>query len=121
MSTASVILVVDDNPLVRDVVAATLERKYEIRGASTAEEALASCTRDTPSLVLLDVHLGGPHSGFDVCAGLRAQDSPPPVVFLTGDPSPELDARCAEAGGLALLRKPFSPLELMRRIDSLLE
>lgn len=121
MSRASVILVVDDNPLVRDVVAATLERKYEIRGASTVQEALTSCAQETPSLVLLDVHLEGPNSGFEVCAKLQAQDSPPPVVFLTGDPSPELDARCAEAGALALLRKPFSPLELLRRIDTMLE
>ncbi|MCA8925724.1 MAG: response regulator [Planctomycetes bacterium] len=120
MCEQRVVLVVDDNLLVRSMVEATLGLRYRVLSASTADEALERCAHEVPSLVLLDVHLEG-ESGIAVCDRLRGALQPtPPIVFLTGDVDPALAARCREVGGVDLLHKPFSPLELLERIGALL-
>ncbi|MEZ6184740.1 MAG: response regulator [Planctomycetota bacterium] len=116
-----VVLVVDDNLLVRSMVEATLRRKYSVRAAASVEEALERCREATPDLVLLDVHLAGGESGLTICNQIRETVQPaPPIVFLTGDMDPELAERCQTAGGRDVLHKPFSPLELLQRIARLL-
>lgn len=117
-----IVLVVDDNLLVRSMVEATLRRKYAVRAVASVEEALERCREATPDLVLLDVHLAGGESGLTVCNQIREHVKPaPPIVFLTGDMDPELAERCQTAGGRDVLHKPFSPLELLQRIARLLD
>ncbi|HYO44980.1 MAG TPA: response regulator, partial [Candidatus Limnocylindrales bacterium] len=68
----SSILVVDDEPHIREVVGSYLAREgYEVRFAGDGEAALASALEHEPDLIVLDVMLPG-RSGFDVLRELRA-------------------------------------------------
>jgi DNA-binding NarL/FixJ family response regulator len=112
------ILLVDDDPAFRELVASLLERiGCEIVGASGAEEALEAAATSQPSLVLLDVDLPGT-SGYELCRELRdAYGDELPIVFVSGKRTEQLDL----VGGLLLgaddyLVKPFEPDEFLARV-----
>lgn len=114
------ILIIDDQPRDRRLVAAMLEPYgYEIREVSSGEDALASMA-DPPDLILLDVVMGG-MSGYDVCRELRANERTRslPVVMLTADPEQDKVAGL-EAGADDFIAKPFDRHELLARVRSLL-
>jgi len=74
--------VVDDEPIVRDVVVRYLERDgYGTLEAATGDEARRLLERESPSLVVLDVMLPG-LSGLELCRWIRAR-SEVPIVMLT--------------------------------------
>ena len=75
--------------------------------AESGEAALELVRRTRPSVVILDLHLGG-IQGFDFARRIAAlDDSPrPPIVALTGDSSPATLKRAETAGFAAFLRKP---------------
>lgn len=113
------ILVVDDEPTVRDVVRRYLERDgFTVRTASTGSEALAEIESAPPSLVVLDLML--PEiSGEEVCRRLRV-GSDVPVIMLTAR-SREPDRLLGlELGADDYMVKPFSPRELVARIKAVL-
>ena len=115
------ILLVDDDPdlrlLLRTTVAAD---ECAVEEAGSAEEAAELARFWRPSAVVLDVGLPG-RSGLDLCRELKLRDvyGSPGVVLLTGGDTNGPEARLA--GADALLRKPFSPLDLMATIDRVLE
>ncbi len=119
------VLVVDDEPTITEVVSRYLRRAgYRAETASDGAQALAAAARARPDLVVLDLML--PRiDGLEVMARLREQDraggvGPVPVILLT--------ARGEESDRIAGLRlgaddyvvKPFSPAELVARIDTVL-
>lgn len=114
------ILIVDDDPDIRHVLRLLLtNRGYETMQAASGAEALALLER-TPALdlVLLDVMMPG-EDGTEVCRRLREQ-SQVPVLFLTAK-TQEADMAAAYAvGGDAFLAKPFSPAELVMKVEALL-
>jgi response regulator RpfG family c-di-GMP phosphodiesterase len=113
------ILVVDDDPSLRLLLRETLAAdEFELEEASSAEEAQDVARFWRPSVVLLDVTLPG-LDGLSFCRQLTNGDpeSRPMVIMLTGTKMTEGEAR--EAGARAMLRKPFSPLELIGLIDHL--
>jgi DNA-binding NarL/FixJ family response regulator len=117
------ILVVDDDPGLCDLVAATLEPLgLEVRWEGTAAAALAAVHARRPALVLLDVQLPD-LSGYEVCRELRDEFGEGlPIVFVSGHRVEEYD----QAAGLLLggddyLVKPFSPGELIARVRRALE
>jgi FixJ family two-component response regulator len=73
-----------------------------------------------PLCVILDVHLPG-LSGIEVQRQLRSDRVQVPVVFITASDDPALEHEASEAGGLRLLRKPFSSDELLATIASALQ
>jgi ribonuclease P protein subunit RPR2 len=113
------ILVVDDDPSLRLLLRETLAAdEFELEEASSAEEAQDVARFWRPAVVLLDVTLPG-LDGLSFCRQLTNADpeSGPMVIMLTGTKMTEAEAR--EAGARAMLRKPFSPLELIGLIDHL--
>src|SRR5258705_5948088 len=110
------ILVVDDDPSLRLLLRETLAAdEFEIEEVASAEEAREVARSWRPSVVLLDVQLPG-LDGLSFCRQLTAaRDDPPAVILLTGTPTPAAAAQ--KAGARAILRKPFSPLELIALID----
>jgi DNA-binding response OmpR family regulator len=113
------LLVVDDDAGIRDVVRAYAARDgYRVTEAADGHEAQRVVEQDRPDLVVLDLMVPG-IDGWELCRRWRASDGPP-IVMLT--------ARGAESErilGLGLgaddyVTKPFSPLELMARIASVL-
>jgi DNA-binding response OmpR family regulator len=113
------ILVVDDDPTVREVVVAYLRQA----GHSTAEAAdgraaLAAASAST-DLVVLDVMLPG-LDGLEVCRTLRAEQPQLPILMLSALGEEEDRIAGLDTGADDYLGKPFSPRELVLRVGSLL-
>ncbi len=114
------ILVVDDDPRLRELVALTLERAgYEVVAARDGQMALTCAFRDHPALIVLDVGL--PElDGLEVCRRIRAR-SDVPILFLTARDD-EIDRILGlELGADDYVTKPFSPRELVARIKAILK
>jgi response regulator RpfG family c-di-GMP phosphodiesterase len=111
------ILIVDDDAGLRMLLRATLAAdEFEVEEAESAQRASDLARFWRPSVVLLDVRMPG-IDGLSFCAELKRKPvfGAPAVVLLTGT---ELSGEQAErAGADALLRKPFSPLELVGVLD----
>jgi DNA-binding NarL/FixJ family response regulator len=115
------VLVVDDDPIVCDLVETTLgEHGFPTRRASDVREALYLVQRETPDVVVLDVHLPD-ISGYQLCRRLRDDygDSIG-IILLSGERKESLD----RAAGLLLgaddyMVKPFVLDELLARVQRL--
>jgi two-component system, OmpR family, response regulator ResD len=113
------VLVVDDEPIVRDVLGRYLTRDgFEVDQAGDGEAALASFRAATPDLVLLDLMLPV-RDGFEVFSRIREQGDTP-VIMLTAK-SQEADRVVGlEIGADDYITKPFSPREVLARVRSVL-
>ena len=113
------ILVVDDDPRLREVVRYALSREgFEIDEAGDGHAALAACEAKLPDLVVLDVVM--PElDGIEVCRRIR-QRSKVPILFLSSR-GEEVDRVLGlELGGDDYVTKPFSPRELVSRVKAVL-
>ena len=115
------VLVVDDEPTIREVVSAYLQRAgYETRVASDGFAALDAVGEDSPDLIVLDLMLPG-LDGLEVMRRVRDRPDRGSAIIL-------LTAKGAEADRVIGLRlgaddyvvKPFSPAELVARVDAVL-
>src|SRR6516225_3988061 len=119
MHPVSTVLVVDDEPIVREVVVRYLERDgHRTLQAASGDEARGLLEREPPSLVVLDVMLPG-LSGLELCRWIRSR-SELPIVMLTalGEETDRIVG--LELGADDYLTKPFSPRELTVRVRNLL-
>jgi two-component system chemotaxis response regulator CheY len=116
------VLVVDDDPFIRKLIATTLEdvAEFELHEAGDGLEALAVANRERPSLVFLDVDMPK-LDGIEACRRLRADATrnDTTIVMLTAAHGDSVERRAEEAGADLFLTKPFSPLELLRLVDRL--
>jgi DNA-binding response OmpR family regulator len=113
------ILVVDDEPIVREVVVRYLEREgYVTLEAGDSDRARELLERQRPDLVVLDVMLPGT-DGLELCRWIRAR-SELPVIMLTarGDEADRIVG--LELGADDYVTKPFSPRELAARVRTVL-
>jgi two-component system OmpR family response regulator len=114
------ILVVDDEPNIREVICFALERAgMATTTARNGAEALRAVQQEAPSLVVLDI--GMPElDGLDVCRQLR-RSSDVPILFLSARDE-EIDRIVGfEIGGDDYVTKPFSPRELVARVKAILK
>ncbi|MEO8538646.1 MAG: response regulator transcription factor [bacterium] len=118
--TAPRILVVDDEPMVREVVERYLAREgFGVTTAADGATALERWRAESPNLVVLDLMLPA-ISGMDICREIRLT-SDTPIIMLTarGD---EMDRIAGfENGADDYLAKPFSPRELVARVRAVLK
>ena len=116
------VLIVDDDPSIRKLVATTLEdvAGFELVEAADGDEALELAREEAPAIVLLDIDMPG-IDGFEACRRLRAepQTADATVVMLTAAADEEAERAAEEAGADLFITKPFSPLELLRLVDDL--
>ncbi|MGI9649299.1 MAG: response regulator transcription factor, partial [Acidimicrobiia bacterium] len=114
------VLVVDDEPMVREVVTRYLERDgFTVRSASDGAEALLELTSRHPDLVVLDVMLPLV-GGLDVLSEIRRQSDEVAVILLTANGDEDDRVRGLELGADDYVVKPFSPRELAARARSVL-
>jgi DNA-binding response OmpR family regulator len=114
---AARVLVVDDEPTVRDVVARYLERDgYTVLEIDDGEGVAAAVEAFRPDLIVLDVMLPN-RSGLDV---LRALSNSVPVILLTARTDEADRVLGLELGADDYVVKPFSPRELVARVRSVL-
>ncbi|RBQ19090.1 DNA-binding response regulator [Spongiactinospora rosea] len=119
------LLVVDDEPTVRELLSATLRfAGFTVSSAATGEQAVHAAREDPPDLVLLDVMLPD-MDGFEVVRRLRTvagrgARGQVPVLFLTARDSPADKINGLTLGGDDYVTKPFDLEELIARIRAVL-
>jgi DNA-binding response OmpR family regulator len=114
-ATMATVLIVDDDPKIRDLLRLYVEREgHRAAFAADGPEALVVAGRSRPDLVLLDVMLPG-LDGFEVCRRLR-EVSDVPVVLLTARSGDSDKVVGLDIGADDYIIKPFSPRELMARV-----
>jgi CheY-like chemotaxis protein len=116
------VLIVDDDPFIRKLVATTLEdvAGFELAEAANGREALEVAHGDPPELIFLDVDM--PEiDGYEACRRLRSDPATAEatIVMLTAAAGAEAEREAEEAGADLFLTKPFSPLELLRLVSDL--
>jgi two-component system response regulator ResD len=114
------VLVVDDDDTVASVVVNYLERAgHTTRQIGDGAAALDAVTAHQPDLMVLDLMLPG-LDGLEVCRRVRASWPRLPVVMLTALAEPDDRIAGLEVGADDYVTKPFSPRELVLRVDSVL-
>jgi len=114
------ILVVDDDPRLREIVRIALEGAgFNVLTASDGVIAMTHAVRETPDLIVLDVGLPKA-DGFEICRRLR-QSSDVPILFLTAHDDEVDRVLGLELGADDYVTKPFSPRELVARIKAILK
>ena len=114
------ILVVDDDPTVSDVVRRYLERAgYDVVLAADGPAALGAYAREEPDLVVLDLMLPG-MDGLEVCRRLRDSSTEVPIIMLTALGEESDRVLGLQLGADDYVTKPFSPRELVLRVQSVL-
>ncbi len=116
------VLIVDDDPFIRKLIATTLEdvAGFELAEAGDGEEAVEVAARETPEMVFLDIDM--PRlDGLEVCRRLRADPATASatIVILTAAAGDAAEREAEGAGADLFLTKPFSPLELLRLVHDL--
>ncbi len=113
------ILIVDDDPQLRETVTIVLQTQgYKVLAAETGEEGLAQASQHSPDLILLDVNLPD-RMGFDVVREVRRL-SDVPVLMLTGRTESSDIVSGLDSGADDYLTKPFNSDELLARVRALL-
>jgi two-component system response regulator MprA len=108
------ILVIDDDPAIRDSLRMSLSYEgYDVVSAATGWEGLAFVERQVPDLVLLDVEMPG-LDGFDVLIGLSARHRALPVVMMSARSATAIRTGAIASGAIDCLEKPFENIELLR-------
>ncbi len=114
------VLVVDDEPSIADLVAVTLrDDGFVVRTAPAARDALDLLHRSIPELIVLDVMLPD-MDGFELLRQLGDRGLAVPVLFLTARDAVGDKVRGLTLGAYDYMTKPFSPIELVARVRSVL-
>ena len=117
------ILIVDDEEKVRKLVEVTLSvGDLEILHASSGDEALNVARKTRPDIILLDIMMPGRLDGFDVCRVLKKDPDTKDIyiIMLTAKGQQADKQRGLASGANDYFVKPFSPMELMDKIDKVL-
>lgn len=117
------VLVVDDDRVLADLVVFTLRRAgNEALIANDAVSAIRRWTEDKPDLIILDINLPGSpglEDGFAICKHIRTR-SDTPIILLTVRAEEADIVRGLEAGADDYVMKPFSPRQLMARVQAVM-
>ena len=116
------ILIVDDDPMIRKLIATTLEdiSGYRLQEAGDGMEAVERAQATRPEIVFLDIDM--PRlNGIEACRRIRSEPTTADatIVMLTGDSDDDAERDARAAGADLFLTKPFSPLRLLRLVDGL--
>lgn len=113
------LLIVDDQPLVIRMLHQIFQADYEVFIATSGEEALDFCQKNSPDLILLDVVMPG-MNGYQVCRKLKQQPITEnvPVIFVTGHSDPLEEEEGLEAGAVDFICKTASPKVIRARVKT---
>ena len=112
------ILIVDDEPDIREILRYNLEKAgFNVTEATTGDDALNKLSKDL-DLAILDIMMPG-KDGYQVCKKIREQGNTLPIIFLTAMDREFDEVRGLEVGGDDYVKKPFSPKMLIARINAI--
>ena len=116
---ASHILVVDDNPEIREVIYLLLGGEgYEVTEAANGEQAIEASAKYAFDLIILDIMMPG-MNGYQTCVEIR-KNSNAPILFLSAKSQEDDKMLGFSSGGDDYLVKPFSYNELVSRAKALI-
>ena len=124
MGEVKKLLIVDDQPEIRELVRETLGVSlYTIFEADSGTKALEIAEKEKPDLIIMDIMMPGELDGLQTLKILRSRDETKNcrVIFLTARGQDADVRRGLESGALEYLIKPFSPIKLISKVESLLE
>lgn len=114
------ILIVEDEESIRKFIKISLKReKFQVFEAASAEEGMQKILQETPDVLILDVMLPG-MNGFELCEKLKKENENIGIIILTARGQDMDKIMGLEFGADDYMVKPFNPLELIARINSLL-
>lgn len=120
MADGPKILIVDDEPNIRDLLITSLRfAGFAVRAVATGAQTISAVLEEEPDLILLDVMLPD-INGFGVTKRLRASGYTCPILFLTAKDSTEDKIQGLTVGGDDYVTKPFSLDEIVARIRAIL-
>jgi len=117
MNEKPLVLIVDDEALVRSVLATVLEDSYTIQEAESGEAVLTLLqqpAQTVPNLIFLDIEMFQ-LDGYETCRALRAAGHTMPIIFVSSHDTLEERLRAFDVGGEDFVSKPFEPEELKRK------
>lgn len=116
-----VLIVEDSDSIARMLEALVSARGFDVRSAPSGARGLAEAFAWKPHVVLLDINLPGSYDGLQVCEKIRADEDMKDtrVILISAMSDDEVRRRAHEAGATAYYEKPFSPLALLKEIESL--
>ena len=113
------IMIIEDEPAVREELALLLENEgYAPLAITDFTEIPEQAVREQPDLILLDIGLPG-RDGFSLCTALR-KTVPAPVIFVTSRDAGMDEVRALSLGGDDYITKPYSVPVLLARIKAVL-
>lgn len=115
------ILIIEDSDSIRRMIEALVAaRGYQVDAVSTGAKGLEIAFEKVPDVILLDLNLGGSYDGFEVCTRVRANPLTKvvPVIVISALSDEESKKRAMDAGANAYYTKPFSPIALLKEIES---
>lgn len=118
------VLIVEDQPDIRKLITMTLEfGDYELHEAENGDDGYHKAVAFQPHVMLLDVMMPGSMDGLQVCAKLKSNPAHRNIriIMLTARGQQADIEAGMKAGADAYLIKPFSPLELMDKVDHFLD
>jgi DNA-binding response OmpR family regulator len=116
------ILIAEDEPDIRELVAFTLRfAGHEVVAGANGEEAVQLAVQEMPDLILMDVRMPR-MTGYDACRAMKANPylKDIPVVFLSAKGQDSEIQTGLEAGAEEYLLKPFAPDQLTERVKAIL-
>ena len=117
------ILIAEDERDIRDLVTFTLQfAGYEVVSAANGSEAVEIARAEMPDLIMMDVRMPV-MTGYEACRVLK-EDGPTqniPVVFLSAKGQEQEVQSGMDAGAIDYILKPFSPENLTRRVEEILD
>jgi two-component system, OmpR family, phosphate regulon response regulator PhoB len=116
------LLIVDDNRDIRELVIATLDpTEYRVLEAADGMRAIAIATVEKPDFIIMDVALDGGINGIEATRTIKSSPLTKSckVIILTGTDEKRVQKEALRAGAESYFVKPFSPLDLLQRIEDL--
>jgi two-component system response regulator (stage 0 sporulation protein F) len=109
------VLVVDDNPVIQDILRQFLGKGYQVDAVGNASQGLAAVVQKSPDVLLLDVRMPGV-DGLSLLKSLRGMGVNAPIFVMTGYDSTQVALEALENGATGYLPKPFDLIHLDRLI-----
>ena len=116
-----ILIIEDSDSICRMIEALVSARGYEVVSAASGARGLELAFEKTPDVVLLDLNLPGSFDGFDVTRRIRENlvTKNVPVIIISAMSDEDSKRKALEAGASAYYTKPFSPISLLKEIESL--
>jgi len=115
------LLVVDDEPKIREMIAAALEQEdRQIALAESGEQALALVKQQPPHLIIADVKMNG-MSGLELLEQVKASWPQTAVLLLTGYDDDAIEQQAKALGASGIIHKPLTIPEVRQTINAVLE